>query len=113
MLATFCGYRGQLMKWTLADVWGILAFFLMMTGIAGLSWEIFREDGWGGRVLGGTWQAVASKPLVMLPVLVGGVAVFVLATRGRLTVGKGHPFSDAIVYALMALGLYFIYRWLS
>ena len=51
--------------------------------------------------------------MVMLPVLVGAVAIFVLATRGRLTVGKGHPFSDAIVYALMALGVYFIYRWLS
>lgn len=101
------------MKWTLADVWGILAFFLMMTGIAGLSWEIFHEGGWGQRFLGTTWQATVRKPMVMLPVLVGAVAIFVLATRGRLTVGKGHPFSDAIVYVLMALGLFFIYRWLT
>jgi hypothetical protein len=36
-----------------------------------------------------------------------------MLTRGRLTVGKGHPFSDAIVYVLMALGIYFIYRWVS
>jgi ABC-type phosphate transport system permease subunit len=101
------------MKWTLADVWGIFAFFLMMTGIAGLSWEVFRDGGWGARFLGATWQATVHKPLVMLPVLVGGVVIFVLATRGRLTVGKGHPFSDAIVYVLMALGLIFIYRWLT
>lgn len=101
------------MKWTLADVWGILAFFLMMTGIAGLSWEIFHEGGWGQQFLGMTWQATVRKPMVMLPVLVGAVAIFVLATRGRLTVGKGHPFSDAIVYGLMALGIFFIYRWLA
>lgn len=101
------------MKWTLADVWGIFAFFLMMCGIAGLSWEIFRDDGWGGKLLGATWQATISKPMVMLPVLIGAVGIYVLATRGRLTVGKGHPFSDAIVYVLMALGLYFIFRWLT
>ena len=101
------------MKWTLADVWGVLAFFLMMAGITGLSWEAFREGGWGEQILGATWDAAKSKPMIMLPVLVGGVAIFVFATRGRLTVGKGHPFSDAIVYVLMALGLYFIYRWLS
>jgi ABC-type phosphate transport system permease subunit len=98
------------MKWTLADVWGVLAFFLMMAGIAGLSWETFRDDGWGERLLGATWQATMSKPMVMIPVLVGAVAVYVLSSRGRLAVGKGHPFSDAIVYALMALGVYFIYR---
>jgi hypothetical protein len=101
------------MKWTLADVWGILAFFLMMAGIAGLSWEIFREGGWGSQLLGVAWQATVSKPMVMLPVLVGGVAVYFMSTRGRLVVGKGHPFSDTIVYVLMALGVFFIYRWLT
>jgi len=101
------------MKWTLADVWGILAFFLMMAGIGGLSWEIFREDGWGSRLLGGTLEATLHKPMVMLPVLLVGGWIFLLATRGRLTVGKGHPFSDALVYVLMGLGLYFIYRWMS
>jgi hypothetical protein len=101
------------MKWTLADVWGLLAFFLMMVGIAGLSWEIFREGGWGGQLMGATWQATISKPMVMLPLLIGGYGMYMMSTRGRLTVGKGHPFSDVIVYALMALGIYFIYRWLS
>lgn len=101
------------MKWTLADVWGILAFFLMMTGIAGLSWEFFHEGGWGSQLLGAAWQATVSKPMVMIPVIIGAAAVFAMASRGRLTVGKGHNFSDAIVYALMAVGIYFIYRWLT
>jgi hypothetical protein len=101
------------MKWTLADVWGILAFVLMMTGIAGLSAEIFREGGWGGRVVGATWDATLSNPLAILPALIIGGILAALAFSGRLTVGKGHPFSDAIVYVLMALGIYFIYRWLS
>lgn len=101
------------MKWTLGDVWGILAFGLMLTGITGLSWEVFREGGWGERVLGATWQATIHKPMVMLPVVIGAVALLALFMRGRLTVGKGNPFSDAFVYVLMALGVYFIYRGLS
>lgn len=101
------------MKWTLADVWGILAFVLMMTGIAGLSVEIFREGGWGGQVLGATWSATISNPMVLVPALIVGGGLAVLAFSGRLTVGKGHPFSDAMVYVLMALGVYFIYRWMS
>ena len=101
------------MKWTLADVWGILAFVLMMAGITGLSWEIFRDGGWGARLIGATWQATASKPLFMLPVVIGGGALIALMVRGGLSTGKGHPFSDALVYLLMALGVYFIFRWLT
>jgi hypothetical protein len=101
------------MKWTLADVWGIFAFLLMMIGIAGLSWEFFRDGGWGSQILGATWRATMSKPMVMIPVIIGAVGIFAMASRGRLEVGKGHKFSDAVVYALVALGVYFIYHWLA
>lgn len=100
------------MKWTLADVWGILAFGLMLTGITGLSWEAFRDGGWGERFIGATWTATLQKPLVMLPVVIGAIFLMVMFMRGRLATGKGHPFSDALVYVLMALGVYFIYRWM-
>lgn len=100
------------MKWTLADIWGILGFILMMAGIVGLSWEVFREGGWGGQMLGATWGAVTSKPFVIIPMVLiaGGIAY--LLTRGQVKKG-GNPFSNALVYGLMALGVFFIFRALT
>lgn len=95
------------MKWTLADVWGIFAFVLMLAGIAGLSWEMFRDGGWGGQMLGAT----AAKPMLAVPVVIVG-GIMVLAMRGRHSKGD-HPFSNALVYALMALGAFFIFRALT
>ena len=96
------------MKWTLADVWGVVAFVLMIAGITGLALEVFREDGWGSRLLGVT----AANPMVVLPVVLVGGGVATLIMRGKAAQGK-HPFSDALVYLLVALGVYFIYRWLT
>ena len=100
------------MNWTLKDVWGILAFVLMMIGITGLSWEVFHEGGWGGQLLGSIWEKASTSPLLVVFALVvaGGIASFL--TSGKMG-GKGNPFSEILVYVLMALGVYFIYRWVS
>jgi hypothetical protein len=101
------------MKRVLADVWSYVAFALMLIGITGLSFETFRDGGWGERLLGAVWAAEIKNPLMMTPVLIGGFVLVVLFLRGGLTVGKGHPLSDFFVYALMALGAFFLIRWLT
>jgi hypothetical protein len=96
----------------LGDLWSYLAFALMLVGITGLSWELFREDGWAKSFLGAVWDAEIRNPLIVTPVLIGTVFLVTLFFRGGLKVGKGNPFSDAFVYLLMAAGVYFAFKWL-
>jgi hypothetical protein len=96
----------------LGDLASYLAFALMLVGITGLSWEMFREDGWAKHFLGSIWDAENRSPLVVTPVVIGTAFVVFLFFRGGLKGGRKHPLSDVFVYLLMAAGIYFSIKWL-
>ena len=95
------------------DIWSYLAFALMLIGISGLSWDIFQEDGLAKRFLGAVWEAEVRNPVLFTPIILGGVFLVVVFFRGGFKVGQGNPFSDLLVYALMAAGVYYTYQFLS
>lgn len=92
-----------------------LTFALIVIGIVGFTWETFRDDGWLEQGLGIVLDSGAKESLLATPMIIGILLVSLAFLRDELfSPGKSHPFfSNAIVYALVASGLYFSYQWIT
>ena len=81
---------------------------LILSGLAGLSYHLFRDDGWIEKGLGKAWDFGIQYPLMAIPVVVGAVILGNLWRHDTLTKGRRRRFPDLIIYCLMAFGAYFI-----
>ncbi len=99
------------MKRIIGEIWIYIVFTLVLIGIVGLSLELFKENGLVERVLGVVWDAEVRSPLLVTPILGGTLLMLSIFLRGGLNPGKGHSFSDLLLYAVMGCGVYFSYKW--
>ncbi|MBX9812233.1 MAG: hypothetical protein K2Y16_11585 [Burkholderiales bacterium] len=84
---------------------------LVLAGIAGLFYNLFRDNGWLGTVLGKIWDLETRYPLIAIPVTIGAIIMFRLWWRDKVIHGKTSRLPDFLLYALMAGGAYFIGRY--
>jgi len=99
------------MKRIIEAAWVYVVFTLVLIGIVGLSLELFMDNGLIERTFDVVWDAEMRNPLLVTPILGGTLLLLSIFLRGRLTSGKGHSFSDLLLYAIMACGAYFSYTW--
>ena len=86
---------------------------LVVTGIGGISYHLFRKDGWLGSMLGTLWNAQIQYAMVVIPVAISAIVMLRLWSRGRVIHGRMNRLPDFIIYALIAIGAYFIGRYLT
>jgi hypothetical protein len=84
---------------------------LVLFGIAGFSYHLFRDNGWVETVLGNLWDVSIQYPLIALPVIVAAVYLGRRWNDARITHGRTTNLPDYFIYALMASGLVFIVRY--
>lgn len=84
---------------------------LVLTGIGGLSFNLFRVDGWLETMLGNIWKLDTQYMLISIPVLVGAVVMFNLWRGGRVIHSKTSILPNLLVYSLIVAGVYFIGRY--
>ena len=98
------------MKKIVDYVQSFITIALLLAGIGGFFWNVFKKDGWGGTLLSKFWDAQISNPVVAIPVTIG--VVFVLKMWYDHNRAKGHTsrLPDVLVYVIMALGAYFIWQ---
>lgn len=100
------------MKRILEEIWTYISFALMVIGIGGLSWEMFKDNGLMERYLGNIWEAEAHDVLLTTMVVGGTLLLTSIFLRGGLVMkGTKHPLGEVMVYALMACGAYFAFKW--
>ncbi len=83
---------------------------LMLVGIFGITFELFREKGWLSKLLGDIFNSTTSIFLAALAVL--GLWLFnhwISKPRTSETTRAG----DMPMYAMMAVGAYYLYRLLT
>jgi hypothetical protein len=82
---------------------------LLLAGIGGFSYHMFKEGGWLGKILGTIWDAQMSNPVIAIPVTIA--VVFFLKMWYDHNRAKGHTskLPDVMIYVIMAAGLYFIW----
>ena len=81
---------------------------LVLAGIGGISYRLFRMGGWLETSLDTLWDLDARHFLIGIPVIIGGVFLFRLIHKGRSLHSKTSIIPNIILYALMATGAYFI-----
>ena len=82
---------------------------LVIAGIGGILYHVFRQAGWGTVVLDTIFELYLLHPWVMIPATMVTVIVAVLWYEHRTATGKyNKKFPTYVLYALMAAGVYFI-----
>lgn len=85
---------------------------LVLFGIGGFSYHLFRDNGWIEIVLGNLWGVSVQYPLIAFPVIVGAFVLGKMWNQVRIAHGRTTKLPDLVIYALMAAGAVFIGRYL-
>ncbi len=98
------------MKQFLVMLESLITLILVVVAIAGISYHTFRDGGWFAQGFGKVTHAFTNYPLMALAV---SISLFfaVRAWRHRKIRGERTKFFDYVIYLLMAVGIYFIGRY--
>ena len=95
------------MKQILVVLEAMVTLVLVVVAIAGVAYHSFREEGWVSQGFGKISAAYINHPLIALAVTIAAFFAF-RAWRNRKIRGERTKFFDYVVYALMAVGIYFV-----
>ena len=84
---------------------------LVLAGIAGISYNLFREEGWIEGFLGNILNFNIQYPLIAIPVTIGAIVMFRLWSRDKVVHGKTSKLPNLILYTLVIAGAYYIGRY--
>ncbi len=91
----------------------LLVGALIMLGIGGVAYHLFREDGWMSRGLGALWDAQYEAPVMTLVLIIA--ALFVIKALHSAQIGgqRSSKLPDLILFTFIAIGIFFFGRWLT
>jgi len=97
-------------KQILEYVSSFVTITLILAGIGGASYHMFKDNGWLGQILGKVWDIQMSNPVIAIPV------TLVILFLGKLWYdhnrAKGHTskLPNVLIYIIMAAGAYFLFQ---
>ena len=100
------------MKQALEYLGSFLILALIASGLTGIAYHLFRQDGWIESLTGSLWGATMRSPLMALVVVVGVAAVVALRWRNRQVRRDEGSAATVVFYAMIAAGVFFLGRFL-
>jgi hypothetical protein len=88
----------------------LVVVVLVMAAIAGMSYYAFRDEGWVEKLTGNIWSLEMQYPLIAIPTSIATILLFRMWRHHRLRHGRYRQLPNIVIYALMAVGLYFVGR---
>jgi hypothetical protein len=82
---------------------------LVLFGLGGISFNLFREDGWIEQIFGDIWEISIQYPLIAIPMIVGGALLGSMWRDHRIARGQRSKIPTYIVYLMMVAGIYYIW----
>ena len=86
---------------------------LVIAGIGGVAYNMFKENGWLVTILGGVWSAQVQHPAIAIPVTIAVVVVGKLWFDYNRATGHTSKLPDVLIYVVMGAGVYFIWQFFS
>ena len=84
---------------------------LVLAGVGGIAYHLFREQGWIEGWLGSVWKLELRLLVLVLILVVIGVVVFKVWRGGKAIHGRTSIIPNLFLYALMGAGVYFVGRY--
>lgn len=102
-----------MLKKTLEYIESFATVMLVLAAILGISYHMFRDDGWLEMLFGNIFELQVQYPLIAVPVTLAAIILIRMWRENRLAKGRLRELPDIFIYFLMALGVYFIgYFWI-
>ncbi|HET9403590.1 MAG TPA: hypothetical protein VFO57_03325 [Burkholderiales bacterium] len=98
------------MKQVLDYLNSFVTVILILAGLGGVSYNLFKEGGWLGVILGKWWSAQMAHPMIAIPVTIAVIVIGKLWIDHNKAKGHTSKVPDVMVYVIMAAGVFFIYR---
>lgn len=83
---------------------------LILLGIGGIVFHLFRDDGWIAKGLGAIWEAQYQAPMTTIALIVAALFVVRMLHSAQIGGKRGSAIPDLILYTFIATGIYFLYR---
>jgi hypothetical protein len=84
---------------------------LLIFGIVGISYHLFRDDGWVESILGNVWGATIQYPLIVIPAIIAAGFIIRMRSQARAAHGTTSKLPDVFIWVLMGFGAVFVFRW--
>ena len=101
------------MKQVFEYVQSFVTIGLILAGIGGLAYHMFKEGGWLGMIFGKIWDVQMANPVVAIPVTLAILFIGQLWYDNARAKGHASKLPDTLIYVIMAAGVYFIYEFIS
>ena len=101
------------MKQVFEYVQSFVTIALMLAGIGGLAYHMFKEGGWLVTILGKIWDVQMANPVVAIPVTLAILFIGKLWYDHTRAKGYASKLPDILIYVIMAAGVYLIYELIS
>ena len=98
------------MKEALIYLQSLAVMALVLMGLTGISYNLFREGGWIENVLGNVWGYTMQYPLIVIFVIVAAILLGSWWRHDHKTRGHKRLAPTIVLYLIMAAGAFFIGR---
>ena len=101
------------MKQALDYVGSFVTITLVLAGLGGVSYNMFREGGWLGAIFSKFVDVQMDNPVIAIPVTIGAAVVGKMWYDHQVAKGHTSKMPDVLIYVIMAAGLFFLYRFFT
>jgi hypothetical protein len=86
---------------------------LLLAGIGGLAYHMFKAGGWLSVAFGKFWDIQMANPVIAIPATIAIVFIGKLWYDHNRAKGHTSKIPDILIYVVMAAGVYFIYQFIA
>lgn len=98
------------MRAVLTMAGAVLVGALILLGIGGIAYHLFRDDGWLAQGLSAIWEAQYQAPITTIVLIVAALFVIRMLHSAQIGAKRGGAIADLFLYTFIATGIYFLYR---
>lgn len=98
------------MRQVLEYVNTFITITLILAGIGGVSYHMFKDNGWLGMILGKVWDVQMSNPVIAIPTTLALLFVGKLWYDHNRAKGHTSKLPNILIYIIMAAGAYFLFQ---
>lgn len=88
----------------------VLVGALILLGIGGIAYHLFRDDGWISSGLGALWEAQYQAPVMTIVLVIAGIYVFRTLYKSQIGGKRESKIPDFVLFAFIATGIFFLGR---